>query len=180
MRCPPCGGDCIGLWTSHALRLQNSNTSLTGGSVWLKNWSEVNGEAGGNPEVGKYLGIYFAFGIGNALLVVMQTLILWIFCSIEVSAGSSKQGFASLHAHPDMHAARQTTADSGVFLQASRKLHENMAYAIFRSPMTFFETTPSGRILNRFSRYVWSWSATLASLLSYHATISSHGANSDA
>jgi ATP-binding cassette subfamily C (CFTR/MRP) protein 1 len=56
----------------------------TGGSVWLKNWSEVNGRYGGNPQVGKYIGIYFAFGIGSALLVVIQTLILWIFCSIEV------------------------------------------------------------------------------------------------
>lgn len=56
-----------------------------GGSVWLKNWAEANGRAGGNPDVGKYIGIYFAFGIGASLLTVAQTLILWIFCSIEVS-----------------------------------------------------------------------------------------------
>jgi hypothetical protein len=55
-----------------------------GASVWLKQWSEVNQRAGGNPQVGKYIGIYFAFGIGSAALVVVQTLILWIFCSIEV------------------------------------------------------------------------------------------------
>lgn len=56
-----------------------------GGSFWLKNWAEINGHSGTNPHVGKYIGIYFAFGIGNAALVVLQTLILWIFCSIEVS-----------------------------------------------------------------------------------------------
>jgi ATP-binding cassette subfamily C (CFTR/MRP) protein 1 len=60
-------------------------TVSIGGSIWLKNWSEVNGRYGGNPHVGKYIGIYFAFGIGSAALVVVQTLILWIFCSIEVS-----------------------------------------------------------------------------------------------
>jgi len=60
-----------------------------GGSVWLKQWAEVNGEEGKNPNVGKYIGIYFAFGIGSASLVVVQTLILWIFCSIEVSADGS-------------------------------------------------------------------------------------------
>jgi hypothetical protein len=56
--------------------------------VWLKNWSEVNQRYGGNPHVGKYIGVYFAFGVGSAALVVVQTLILWIFCSIEVSAQS--------------------------------------------------------------------------------------------
>lgn len=63
-----------------------AQTAQVGGSLWLKEWSEVNQEYGGNPQVGKYIGIYFAFGIGSAGLVVIQTLILWIFCSIEVGA----------------------------------------------------------------------------------------------
>jgi ATP-binding cassette subfamily C (CFTR/MRP) protein 1 len=46
----------------------------------------MNQRYGGNPNVGKYIGIYFAFGVGSAALVVVQTLILWIFCSIEVSS----------------------------------------------------------------------------------------------
>ncbi|KAI7038315.1 hypothetical protein KC317_g23664, partial [Hortaea werneckii] len=46
--------------------------------------------------------------------------------------------------------------------QASRKLHERMAYAIFRSPMSFFETTPSGRILNRFSSDIYRIDEVLA------------------
>jgi ATP-binding cassette subfamily C (CFTR/MRP) protein 1 len=57
--------------------------------VWLKGWSEANQRYGGNPQVGKYIGIYFAFGVGSAALNVVQTLILWIFCSIEVRHGFS-------------------------------------------------------------------------------------------
>ncbi|KAK4548531.1 hypothetical protein LTR36_009441 [Oleoguttula mirabilis] len=112
----------------YLVMLLGAQTATIGGSVWLKQWSEVNSKYGGNPHVGKYIGIYFAFGIGSAALVVMQTLILWIFCSIE----------------------------------ASRKLHERMAYAIFRSPMSFFETTPSGRILNRFSSDIYKIDEVLA------------------
>ncbi|KAF1981153.1 ABC transporter family protein [Aulographum hederae CBS 113979] len=112
----------------YLVTLIGAQTAQIGGSVWLKNWSEVNGRYGGNPHVGKYLGIYFAFGIGSSGLVVVQTLILWIFCSIE----------------------------------ASRKLHERMAFAIFRSPMSFFETTPSGRILNRFSSDIYRVDEVLA------------------
>ena len=52
--------------------------------MWLKEWSEANQRAGGNESIGKFIGIYFAFGIGSSLLIVAQTLILWIFCSIEV------------------------------------------------------------------------------------------------
>ncbi|KAI5303539.1 hypothetical protein KEM56_007439, partial [Ascosphaera pollenicola] len=64
-------------------------------NFWLKKWSETNERSGSNPHVGRYIGVYLAFGVGSAALVILQTLILWIFCSIE----------------------------------ASRKLHEKMAYA---------------------------------------------------
>ncbi|KAI8947440.1 metal resistance protein YCF1 [Xylaria longipes] len=105
-----------------------AQTGQIGGSVWLKTWAERNSAVGGNPDVAKYLGIYFAFGVGSAALTVVQTLILWIFCSIE----------------------------------ASRKLHERMATAIFRAPMSFFDTTPAGRILNRFSSDVYRLDEVLA------------------
>nr|WOF01071.1 multidrug resistance-associated protein 1 [Corynespora cassiicola] len=108
--------------------LLGAQTASIGGSVWLKQWSEANQRSGSNPHVGKYIGIYFAFGVGSAALVVIQNLILWIFCSIE----------------------------------ASRKLHERMAFAIFRSPMSFFETTPAGRILNRFSSDIYRVDEVLA------------------
>ncbi|KAL1967684.1 hypothetical protein VTN77DRAFT_2941 [Rasamsonia byssochlamydoides] len=112
----------------YLLALLAAQTTQVAGGFWLKRWSEVNEVAGKNPQVGKYIGIYFAFGFGSSALVVLQTLILWIFCSIE----------------------------------ASRKFHERMAFAIFRSPMSFFETTPSGRILNRFSSDIYRVDEVLA------------------
>jgi len=40
-------------------------------------------------------------------------------------------------------------------LRGSKKLHDEMAQAVLRSPMQFFETTPIGRILNRFSNDIY-------------------------
>lgn len=112
----------------YLLTLLGAQTAQVGGNVWLKDWAEHNSKLHSNEGFGKYIGIYFAFGIGSAALVVIQTLILWIFCSIE----------------------------------ASRKLHERMANAIFRSPMSFFDTTPAGRILNRFSSDIYRVDEVLA------------------
>ncbi|KAH7326381.1 P-loop containing nucleoside triphosphate hydrolase protein [Stachybotrys elegans] len=112
----------------YLVALLAAQTGTIAASVWLKHWSEQNQYSGSNDHVGMYIGVYFAFGIGSSVLTVVQTLILWIFCSIE----------------------------------ASRKLHERMANAIFRSPMSFFDTTPAGRILNRFSSDIYRVDEVLA------------------
>ncbi|KAK5988916.1 Metal resistance protein YCF1 [Cladobotryum mycophilum] len=118
----------LGAVAIYMFALLAAQTAGIGGSVWLKTWADHNQLTGSNEHVGKYIGIYFAFGLGGSALTVIQTLILWIFCSIE----------------------------------ASRKLHERMANAIFRSPMSFFDTTPAGRILNRFSSDIYRIDEVLA------------------
>lgn len=40
-------------------------------------------------------------------------------------------------------------------IQGSKVLHRDMAISVMRAPMSFFETTPIGRILNRFSNDVY-------------------------
>lgn len=37
-------------------------------------------------------------------------------------------------------------------LKASRKMHTHMLLKVMRSPMTFFDTTPTGRVVNRFAK----------------------------
>ena len=50
----------------YLVMLISAQTAQIGGSLWLKHWSEVNQRHGENPQVGKYIGIYFAFGVGGA------------------------------------------------------------------------------------------------------------------
>lgn len=90
-------------------------------TFWLQHWSDINSKYGYNPNVGKYLGIYFLLGIGYSLSSLIQNVYLWIFCSIH----------------------------------GSKKIHQDMADSVLRAPMTFFETTPIGRILNRFSNDIY-------------------------
>ncbi|SCU77718.1 LAFA_0A03048g1_1 [Lachancea sp. 'fantastica'] len=52
-------------------------------------------------------------------------------------------------------------------MRASRILHDDMANAVLRSPMSFFETTPVGRIINRFSSDMNSVDDTVQYVISF-------------
>jgi ABC-type multidrug transport system fused ATPase/permease subunit len=44
---------------------------------------------------------------------------------------------------------------------ASTTIHDNMLANILYAPMSFFDTTPLGRILNRFSRDMYTIDETI-------------------
>jgi ABC-type multidrug transport system fused ATPase/permease subunit len=95
-----------------------SQSASVGTNVWLKYWSSLNQQDGGNNHVWFYLGIYALIGCSSTLLSMLQTFVLWVFCAIR----------------------------------SARVLHQDMLQTVVHSPMSFFDTTPLGRILNRFSK----------------------------
>lgn len=51
-------------------------------------------------------------------------------------------------------------------LQAAKSLHVFMLWGIFRAPLSFYDATPIGRILSRFSKDLDSLDSTLPELIS--------------
>ena len=74
-----------------------------------------------------------------------------MFLGIYAALGFSQALFVLLAAF--------ALALGGIF--ASQKLHNAMMDSIMRSPMSFFDTTPLGRILNRFSKDVYTIDETI-------------------
>ena len=52
-------------------------------------------------------------------------------------------------------------------VRASKKLHDDVLDSVLRSPMSFFDTTPTGRILSRFSKDLYSIDLELSDYLDF-------------
>lgn len=57
-------------------------------------------------------------------------------------------------------------------IQGSKKMHDDMACSVMRAPMSFFETTPIGRIMNRFSNDIYKIDEVLGRVFGQFFTFS--------
>ncbi|XP_060605432.1 multidrug resistance-associated protein 1-like [Ruditapes philippinarum] len=110
----------LSVWSSVWLTDWTSDDKLQNLTYWPANSTERR------HKNDYYLGIYGAFGVGQALLVISYALVQAIRC-----------------------------------VRASKILHENMLTNVLRGPMWFFDTTPVGRIVNRFSQDIEAIDSTL-------------------
>ncbi|KAJ2692367.1 hypothetical protein H4R19_006167, partial [Coemansia spiralis] len=94
-------------------------------NLWLKHWASSNGD------------------IGSADMYARQTehSVLY-YLHVYGALGLLAALLASIH--PLVLWTRCATT-------AATQIHQNMLAALLRSPLSFFDTTPMGRILNRFS-----------------------------
>ena len=128
----------------------------------------VKGEAGGEGEVTwqTYTAYYHAAGgfpvaLAITLAYIMQGAValltyLWLAWwsdnTYNLSTAVNIGVFAALvggSAAMSLARARGLTA---AMLRASSSLHDSVLEHVLRSPVSFFDSTPVGRILNRFSR----------------------------
>ncbi|KAG9119646.1 hypothetical protein FRC07_005246, partial [Ceratobasidium sp. 392] len=100
---------------------------------WIKRWSESYDE---QPSVMHIAKEWLDFGLPSARDNVLPYLLIYIGIQGVISA---------------VNILNQTPSIMST-LRASRLLYEKMLRSVMRSPSRFFDKTPSGRILNRFSK----------------------------
>ncbi|KAH9173294.1 putative ATP-binding cassette transporter protein YOR1 [Lactarius sanguifluus] len=103
---------------------------------------------------------YILSGNGMVLLPVMFvatvltqiSFVLSSYCQWKRSQGVYMAIYATLGVGQAIAALLNGTTVAFIAYSASRRTHENAITRVMLSPMSFFETTPVGRIMNRFSK----------------------------
>lgn len=108
--------------------------------VWLTKWSSDRSADTDTTQRNIYIGVYSGLGLGQGNELIFHPAIKVIKYILMC------------------HTAITLLATSVLFaigcLQAARDLHNKLLHNAMRLPMSFFDTTPLGRILNRFSKDV--------------------------
>ncbi|KAJ2879676.1 hypothetical protein IWW38_006079, partial [Coemansia aciculifera] len=119
-----CGARNAAMFASALLVASVSNVSA---NMWLKHWASTNAE---KDSAGS---IWTAFLLGQS---VVYYLFIYGAIGLLGAVMSSLQSFLLW---------------TRCSIRASKQIHESMLRGVLRSPMSFFDVTPLGRILNRFS-----------------------------
>jgi ATP-binding cassette subfamily C (CFTR/MRP) protein 1 len=101
-------------------------------NVYLSQWAAYNDKIKDNPEIDPnlfiWLSVYGLIGIIYSVTVVIQVIYIWVFCGIRYIWNFL------------------------IIDRSARLLHNQMLGNVIHFPQSFFDTTPLGRILNRFSK----------------------------
>ena len=92
----------------------------------------------------KYIGVYAALGVGASTAIAVASV-------FSTTAGNRASRFVPLDS---------VLLSDGSF---GRNLHNRMLSAVLHSPMSFFDTTPLGRIVNRFAKDMYTVDETIPS-----------------
>ncbi|TFK18058.1 metal resistance protein YCF1 [Coprinopsis marcescibilis] len=108
-------------------------------------------------KVGFSLFIFTIIGQQVASVLATLTLRYWGEHNREVGSNAGLFKYLGLYGSFSLGASVLGGASAMIMwvycaLRSARKLHDSMLYSLMRAPLSFFELTPAGRILNLFSR----------------------------
>jgi ABC-type multidrug transport system fused ATPase/permease subunit len=132
------------------------------GSVW-KNLLLTLGDSSweGRAVMGAVLMLALML-LASALPMLQQVLMSQMGGAASLSAGRFFLAFASLTLLTVAVSYVAQARFRKACAHAAQKAHDNMLGGVMHSPLRFFETTPSGRVLNRFSADVQQLDVELA------------------
>ncbi|XP_046475187.1 multidrug resistance-associated protein 1 isoform X1 [Neodiprion pinetum] len=152
-----------------------------GSNAWLSKWSDDNTTVSDTSKRDMYLGVYGGLGLGQASFVLLSQLTMAVGCirsskllHVELLFGvlRSPVGFFDITPSgriinrfgkdidtvdnvlpPTIRGWLLCLTSLGCWL-AARRMHLVMLRGVMRAPLTFFDTTPTGRIISRFAKDV--------------------------
>ncbi|KAI0313275.1 P-loop containing nucleoside triphosphate hydrolase protein [Amylostereum chailletii] len=118
--------------------------------------------------------LFFAGAVLQQVMSVMSNLALKSWGEGNRASGDNRKASAFLWIYGLLSLSSTLLGGASAImiwvlcsLRSSKHLHDSMLNAVLRAPLTFFEVTPSGRILNLFSRDTYVVDQVLARVIQF-------------